>query len=207
MENNMIKRRKFIQMGLFGAGSMLLLPGCLSVSGETSWRFFTKKEASLIDAIVEQIIPSNKWAGAKEAGVTNFIDKQLVGPYVRYQEKYKKSLAAVEASCINLHGKLFEELAWNEQTGFLEKMEAGKLSFKKKDDKTDAPGNAYWEEGGDKSFFNLIKDHTMQGFYGSPRHGGNKGYVSYKMIGLDYPHVMGQNRYNSKYITTKIIKS
>jgi hypothetical protein len=38
----------------------------------------------------------------------------------------------------------------------------------------------------------------MQGFYGSPRHGGNSNYVSYKMMKLDYPHVMGQNRYESK---------
>ena len=41
----------------------------------------------------------------------------------------------------------------------------------------------------------MIRDHTMQGFYGSPRHGGNKGYASYKMLGLEYPRVIGQNRY------------
>ena len=35
----------------------------------------------------------------------------------------------------------------------------------------------------------------MQGFYGSPRHGGNRNYVSYKMLGLEYPRVIGQNRY------------
>lgn len=191
----MIRRRRFIQLGLIGAGSMLLLPRCLSESGESPWRFFTKKEASLVDAIVEQIIPADTWLGAKDAGVTNFIDKQLVGPYLRYQNKYKKALAAIEASCINLHGKLFEELSGNIQTEFLERMEAGKLQSLKKDDKTSAQGNTIWEEGADKSFFNLIRDHTMQGFYGSPRHGGNKGYVSYKMMGLDYPQVIGQNRY------------
>ena len=35
----------------------------------------------------------------------------------------------------------------------------------------------------------------MQGFYGSPRHGGNKDYVSYRMLGLEYPDIIGQNRY------------
>ena len=35
----------------------------------------------------------------------------------------------------------------------------------------------------------------MQGFYGSPRHGGNKDYASYRMLGLDYPNIIGQNRY------------
>jgi len=37
----------------------------------------------------------------------------------------------------------------------------------------------------------------MQGFYGSPRHGGNKNNVSYKMMRLDYPVIIGQNRYKS----------
>ena len=36
---------------------------------------------------------------------------------------------------------------------------------------------------------------TMQVFYGAPRHGGNKNFMSYKMLGLDMPVVTGQNRY------------
>jgi len=46
-----------------------------------------------------------------------------------------------------------------------------------------------------KEFFNKLLDRTMQGFYGSPRHGGNKDYVSFKMMRLDYPALIGQNRY------------
>ena len=53
-----------------------------------------------------------------------------------------------------------------------------------------------WEKGFDMQFFELIMDHSLQGFYGSPRHGGNKNYISYKMINLDYPVIIGQNRYN-----------
>jgi gluconate 2-dehydrogenase gamma chain len=34
----------------------------------------------------------------------------------------------------------------------------------------------------------------MQGYYGSPRHGGNKNFISYKMIGLDEPQIIGENR-------------
>jgi gluconate 2-dehydrogenase gamma chain len=54
-----------------------------------------------------------------------------------------------------------------------------------------------WEKGLDRQFFRLIHDHAMQGFYGSPRHGGNKNNVSYKMMRLDYPVIIGQNRYNN----------
>jgi hypothetical protein len=67
--------------------------------------------------------------------------------------------------------------------GFTPMLEAGK-----------AKGRT-WETEDSKVFFELIRDHTMQGFYGSPRHGGNWDYVSYRMLGLDYPQIIGQNRY------------
>ena len=52
-----------------------------------------------------------------------------------------------------------------------------------------------WTNPASGEFFHLVREHTMQGFYGSPRHGGNRNYCSYKMIGLEYPRIMGQNRY------------
>ena len=138
-----------------------------------------------MDALADQIIPPDEWSGGREAGVTNFIDKQLVGPYIRFQEDYRKGLHAIQDSCETLYHKKFEELAWEEQTAFLEIMEAGKMN------------GPSWKDGFDKSFFNLVRDHSMQGFYGSPRHGGNKNNVSYKMLELDYPLIIGQNRYRS----------
>jgi gluconate 2-dehydrogenase gamma chain len=56
---------------------------------------------------------------------------------------------------------------------------------------------ASWEKGLGRQFFRLIRDHSMQGFYGIPRHGGNKNNISYKMMILDYPVIIGQNRYNN----------
>jgi gluconate 2-dehydrogenase gamma chain len=197
MKKNDLHRRRFIQMAALVSGGVLLFPRCTNLPIKSPWRFFTEEEASLVDAIIEQIIPADEWPGAKEAGVTNFIDKQLIGPYVRHQEKYRNSLFAVEASCKELYQRQFEKLSWEEQTGFLKKMEAGKLMDLLKAGKTGQQKNKIWEVGFDRTFFNLIVDHTMQGFYGSPRHGGNKNYVSYKMIGLDYPFTIGQNRYKS----------
>ena len=83
-------------------------------------------------------------------------------------------MESVKTACKKLYDKPFEELSWNEQTDFLKQ----------------------FEKGEDRSFFSLIRDNTMQGYYGSPRHGGNKDYVSYRMLGLDYPVIEGQNRYD-----------
>ena len=151
----------------------------------TPWRFFSENEVLTVIAFAEQIIPADNDPGATDAMVVNFIDKQLTGPYTRFQEIYRKGIAAIENSSIRILRKSFHELEWDEQTHFMEQMEAGNL-----------PGE-YWEEINQQSFFNMLLDHTMQGFYGSPRHGGNKNYVSYKMMRLDYPHVIGQNRYPS----------
>ena len=54
-----------------------------------------------------------------------------------------------------------------------------------------------WAGGFDKEFFSMVRDHSMQAYYGSPRHGGNKNNMSYKMLKLDYPLIIGQNRYKT----------
>ena len=181
MINNKFTRRRFILLAAAGTGSICLLPRC---SGKDSaWRFFTDAEASLIDAIADQIIPGDEWPGGKDSGVTNFIDKQLIGPYKRFQSVYRKGIAAIQESCQTLHNINFEELTWDEQTAFLENMEAGKMK------------EPVWSGGFDREFFGLIRDHSMQAYYGSPIHGGNRHKISYKMMRLDYPVIIGQNRY------------
>ncbi len=177
-----LTRRRFIALSVLGTGGMCLLSRC-SNPPISSWKFITKQESVLLDALAEQIIPTDEWPGGRDSGVTRFIDQQLKGPYTRFQETYRKGLMAIQETSKNKFQKRFEELPFVEQTRFLETMEGGKME------------GELWAEGFDRQFFKLIRDHSMQGFYGSPRHGGNKNYVSYKMIGLDYPFIIGQNRY------------
>ena len=42
-------------------------------------------------------------------------------------------------------------------------------------------------------FFKMLLTHVKQGFYGHPRHGGNAGWASYRMLGLAGPSVTGRN--------------
>lgn len=182
-KNNSLSRRNFLRLAVMGSSSILLMYGCSSQS-KSGWRFFTKGEASLMDFIAEQIIPTDEWPGGRDAGVTNFIDKQLIGPYIKYQEIYRKGFAQIQHTCEAEFKKPFQSLSWEDQTAFLVKMESGKMD------------NNYWEKGSDRQLFGLLRNHSMQGYYGSPRHGGNKDNMSYKMLKLDYPVVIGQNRYN-----------
>ncbi len=165
-----------------GAGGASAV-GKLGPAPKGTFRVLTPEEARLVESVAEQIIPTDKDPGAREAGVVFFIDKQLAGPYARFAEQYRVGLDCLQKTCLAAHQKRFEELSWSEQTRMLQSLESGKVP---KD---------IWKEPNPKAFFNLIRDHSMQGFYGSPRHGGNRNYASYKMMGLEYPRLIGQNRY------------
>ena len=45
-------------------------------------------------------------------------------------------------------------------------------------------------------FFELLRRHTMESYYGSPRHGGNRDAVSWRMLGLDEPPLRGRAQYD-----------
>ena len=66
-------------------------------------------EARTLDAICEQIIPSDETPGAKWANVVNFIDRQLVGPYRRQQGAYRTGLKAIDEAAAKF-GKDFASL-------------------------------------------------------------------------------------------------
>ena len=181
MKHKSVDRRDFIKITGVGVGGMILTSSCSHSGGK--WRFFSDDEALCVAAITEQIIPADEDAGAGEANVINYIDKQLSGFFAGYQQTYRRGILGVQQTSTLMFGNKFETLAWEKQTDILKSLESG-----------NAQGDI-WKHDSSQTFFELIRDHTMQGFYGSPRHGGNKRYVSFKMIGIDYPRIYGQNRY------------
>ena len=184
MINLSFSRREFVRLFTGGTIAMLISFNTACRNKISRWRYLNEEEITLLDEIVEQIIPTDDFPGGKWANVSNFIDKQLDTYYRKHQLAYREGLAAFEKTVIQMKGKKFEELPFAEQTAILEKMEAGEFS------------GDYWINHSPANFFNMVREHSLQGFYGSPVHGGNRGYISYQMLGLDYPNVIGQNRYN-----------
>lgn len=174
-----ISRRNFIKMSAAGAGC-LCITGCYNPP-ESHYYILTVDEAYLLDALADQIIPPDEFAGGKEAGVTGFIDKQLAGFYSDHIDLYRKCLAALDKTCKQAYGKDFPSLDFEIQTEYLKEIERGGY------DEGD------WNGYRPSSFFNTLRNHCLQGYYGSPRHGGNKNYVSYRMMKLDYPLIIGRN--------------
>ncbi|MBC7778073.1 MAG: gluconate 2-dehydrogenase subunit 3 family protein [Phycisphaerae bacterium] len=176
-------RRDFIQSVSLAFGSILLFPSCLQQSG--NYRFFTSDEAKCILAFCEQIIPKDESAGATDAGVIFYIDRQLSGVFHYDQQSYRNGIKNLQTYCSGKYGKNFESIASGDQISVMKEMESNQMN------------ETQWPIGKPSDFFNLVLSHSMQGFYGSPIHGGNKDYMSFEMLRIDYPLVIGQNRYRS----------
>jgi gluconate 2-dehydrogenase gamma chain len=175
---------------------------------EGDFKFFTTAEAAFIDAAVARLIPADHLgAGAKEAGVTVFLDRQLAGPYGRaerwymqgpwhdgtksqgYQsrlspaELYRAAIRFIDQHCRQqLGGKGFAELSTDQQDSVLKEIEKGKLKI------ADIGPHAVEIEGakgpdGD-TFFAVLMQNTIEGFFSDPIYGGNRDMVGWKLIGF-----------------------
>jgi gluconate 2-dehydrogenase gamma chain len=148
-----------------------------------TWRFLTDGEAGTIAALADQIIPPDQDPGGAEAGVADFIDLQLCGHYRPQRKFYRAGLASLNRTCMKLHGRQFAALSGPEQLSLLQALE-----------KKQVPAEL-WTDIGPADFFRMVVDHTMQAYYGDPRHGGNKDYASYKLLGISTPPVRGRDQY------------
>ena len=176
-----LTRRRFIQI----AGSVATAGPFISCTKATSpWRFLTAIEARTLEAITGQIVPADQDPGATQAGVVNFIDRQLVGHLKRHQKAYREGLVGVDQTSQALHGRKFADLPAEKQLAVLTAL-----------DKGEAAGDV-WKNRSSKTFFDLVVNHSMQGFYGDPRHGGNRDGVSWKMLDLPYPPIRGRQQYD-----------
>jgi gluconate 2-dehydrogenase gamma chain len=164
-----------------------VLGGAAACTGSKSpWRFFTVDEARTLAAVCDTIIPPDAdHPGAEWASVVNYIDIQLGGPFQYLQENYRAGLASLEGTSQKQFGKAFAALEDTQQTQLLAALE-----------KNDAP-KELWTTVGPGEFFEMVLPHTMQGYYGDPRHGGNRERSSWKMLGLPYPPVRGRFRNES----------
>ena len=177
-----LSRRQFIQLGAAATAAMGVScnRNCASLN---PWRFLTVDEARTLAAICDQLIPPDQDAGASWARVVNYLDIQLCGPFVHLRNTYRRALVSFDRSVRARFGKAFASLSSDQQISFLRAMEANEV----------APSG--WSGISPFAFFELLLNHTMQGYYGDPRHGGNRDRASWKMVGLCYPPIRGRQHY------------
>jgi len=164
-------RRAFVSRLLTGAGAAFAwsaLPHFAAAhehaaaqvkTGERKFACFTSEEAMQMEAVCEQIIPSDDGPGAREAGAIYFIDYALTQTEPHLQPLFRdglKQLAAASAP------QTFSELTSERQFAVLKSLES-------------------------TEFFRRAREYTILGFLGNPRRQGNRDELGWKYIGFENP--------------------
>ena len=157
--------------------------------------YFRPTEWEFVQAAVARLIPAEgAGPGGIEAGVPEFIDRQMELPYghgaffylkgpfhpespaalgyqLRYtpREIYRLGIGDSNAAARKIHGMDFTRLDTTQQDQFLESMEKGLLEF------PSVPASA---------LFAQLLENTREGYFSDPIYGGNRDMVAWRWIGF-----------------------
>jgi len=159
-----------------------------------AYGYLTQPEVRFLDAAVERLIPTDELGpGARDAGVTCYIDRQLSsswgthgrmyrsGPWPEGtpeqgfqsrlipQEIYRIGIREINAYCRTTYENFFENLPGPRQDEVLKALEQ---------DKVELPSLS------SKLFFDLLWRNTEEGYFADPLYGGNRGKVGWKLVGF-----------------------
>jgi gluconate 2-dehydrogenase gamma chain len=165
-----LTRRQFTVGGAL-AGAVAVI-GCRG-GARGSWEFLSDAAGRTLAALCDQIIPADDFPSASQAGAVNYIDRQLARHYQRHQSAYRDGLEAADEMSRKRFGVAFGNANADQRLQIAVVLEKEK-----------------------RVFFELVREHTMEGYYGSPRHGGNRDAVSWRMLGLDEPPLRGRAQYD-----------
>jgi gluconate 2-dehydrogenase gamma chain len=205
--SSLLDRRQFL-LGVVPAATLgtLGIPGCSNNGGTSSSpsdapsssyapTYFNAAEWAFINAAVGRLIPSEgAGPGGLDAGVPEFIDRQMELPYghgayfylkgpfldnspptlgyqLRYtpREIYRLGINAANSATQKSQNKDFPELVAAEQDRFLALIEKGEATF------ATVPSAV---------FFAQLLTNTKEGYFSDPLYGGNRGMVAWKWIGF-----------------------
>ncbi len=176
-----------------------------------AYGFLTRPEVQFLDAAVERLIPTDELGpGAGDAGVTYYIDRQLIstwgmhgrnyrsGPWAEGtpqqgfqsrltpQEIYRYGIAETEAHCKRQYGKVFRLLTGEQQDEVLHALEKDSIEL------PSLPA---------KLFFGLLWRNTEEGFFSDPVYGGNRDKAGWRLLG--FPGVAASNYNELMYTQTE----
>jgi gluconate 2-dehydrogenase gamma chain len=171
-----VDRRGFLKTGAVAAAATAVACG----KADSPWRALSVAEADILAAACDRIVPPDQDPGAAQAGAVVFIDRQLATRQKKDLGFWRHGIGGLDASARRRHGKPFVELDADAQVALLQDAEKG------------VGTKADWGDVEPGSFFSRLRTYTMMGFYGDPRHGGNKDRVAWVMLGMPDPPVRGR---------------
>jgi gluconate 2-dehydrogenase gamma chain len=139
-----------------------------------------------VEAIAERIIPADQDPGGAWAGVARYIDRQLATHFNfrRFRELYRRGLAGVDQTSAAMFQERFVALSAARQDEVLKALEKGQAE------------GEIWKQVPSRQFFDAVLNHAMQGYYGDPRHGGNREGVGWRALGIPLTPVRGRAQHD-----------
>jgi hypothetical protein len=131
----------------------------------------TEPQRATLRALIDRIIPADDFPSGWEAGVGDYLDRQFAGDLCHLLDMYRAGLDALEVEARATAGVSFAALAPASQDELLRRVELGEVV-------TD------WSVD-PAAFFRAATEHAAEGYYGDSGNGGNRGEVSWRMIGFE----------------------
>ena len=130
-------------------------------------------QSAILTAVFERLIPADKnGPGAEALGVTSYVQKGLQGGLAgglsATMPLYQAGLPAVDAYAQSAYGGSFVSLSAAQQDAVLRDMESGKATGF-------APDSA--------TFFQVMREHAVEGMFSDPVYGGNKNSAGWILMG------------------------
>jgi gluconate 2-dehydrogenase gamma chain len=185
-----MKRRQFLTLSATSIGGVLVysLDGKFSrvaardaKSVRIPLRFFTEEEALIVAAATARIMPTDETGpGAKEAGVTIYIDRQLAGPWGRDRHRY--TLGDFDESAA-------PEFGYQGKAAPREIYRQGLKGLQGFDRLTPDDQDHRLKQIESSVFFGLLRRNTIEGMFCDPMHGGNADMVGWQMVGFPGPRM------------------
>jgi gluconate 2-dehydrogenase gamma chain len=133
---------------------------------------FTTAQLATIAAVCERILPRDQDPGAIDLGVPVYIDRAMTAPELAGHRDLIVSLLPLldRHARQRFGGRSFAEAAPDQQDSLLSSWQHGR--------------------GGDRRFFEVMLGLTLEGAFGAPSHGGNRGGRGFDLIGFTPGPVM-----------------
>ena len=144
-------------------------------------RFFDQRQALVVAAAAGRIFPTDDAGpGASEAGVVIYIDRQLAAPYGRDRHRYTQEPFEDGVPEQGYQGKATPREIYRDGIASLG-LDFVRLAPDSQDAKL--------RQIEDSHFFTLLRQHTIEGMFCDPMHGGNAGLIGWQLIGYPGPYM------------------
>ena len=127
----------------------------------------TPAQLKTLEAFIDRLIPTDELGpGAVAAGAQVYIDRVLAGPNANEKARFLEGLEAVDAYAKRTQGGPLAELPPEKRDQILKTIDDGTAQ--------DLPQG--------RNFFNRARRLTLEGMFGDPYYGGNKGFAGWDLI-------------------------